>query len=416
MSINYNNLNNELLMLKQGHNLQRPIKQQKQTQQEPNNFNKPGNNVYNTQYKNPYIQDINKNKNLRNQTNSLEGNGDIVNRHNNSSQQNQNIVNNQLNQHQQFNPKLFVQNEQYNNNSLVDQQIQFQKQQISNQQNLNPHYNNLQNQKFNANQQHYQGQQQFSQQSQFTRNPQQRIHSQQQNQLQQHNLQQRQNQNQIEHQTNQSSSDGYVDPRENMNDRMGMLRFDNVAHNRSNLVPVNMNHIYSGNLFSEGNPIPEDLKHLYHNENINSSNRILHQEKSKTMYKDDINQRMANMTQMSNSRFGFVTDSQQQQINQQNMQVGPSNYNTNNPNQYQPNGLDMYYGSQSNPQTPQQAQHDNNIHKSLQPSSSDMKLANRNAMNSRLNQFELMNNTKPMIQYPGQGINPVSSFMPEMTK
>ena len=403
---NIDTLNNDLQNLENLYNNQNNINQNKSQQPNVRNFHKPGNNVHNPNYKNPYVQQIvgnqnNQNNNFQSQSQS-QGNGDIINRHNNTSQQNQNIVNNQLNQHQQFNPKLFVQNEQYNNNSLVDQQIKFQNNQITNQQNLNPHYNNIQNQKFNANQQHYQGQQQFSQQTQFTRNPQQ-FSQQTQNQT---------NQNQ----TNQSSSDGYVDPRENMNDRMGMLRFDNVAHNRSNLVPVNMNHIYTGNLFSEGNPIPEDLKHLYHNENINSSNRILHQEKSKTMYKDDINQRMSNMTQMSNSRFGFVTDSQQQQINQQNSQIRPSAYNTNNPNQYQPNGLDMYYGAQSNPQTPQQIQQAQNIHKSLQPSASDMKLANRNAMNNRLNQFELMNNTKPMIQYPGQGVNPVNSFMPEMTK
>ena len=88
------------------------------------------------------------------------------------------------------------------------------------------------------------------------------------------------------------------DLRQDMNSRMDLFRFDSESNMKHTLVPVDMNHYYSGNLFMEGTPVPNSLPENVEQYNINNTglknqSRLLHQEKSKTLYRNDVNQRMA---------------------------------------------------------------------------------------------------------------------------
>ena len=102
-----------------------------------------------------------------------------------------------------------------------------------------------------------------------------------------------------------SSSD---DPRANMNERLGNFRFDTAgsAAILPSLVPVNMDHVYSGNLFAEGLPVPADLRGQFTLSSPNTANpsaRIHHQSKSKTMYRNDTNDRLAELSPLSRTLF-----------------------------------------------------------------------------------------------------------------
>lgn len=105
----------------------------------------------------------------------------------------------------------------------------------------------------------------------------------------QHNQQQQQNQHQ--HQNQQQ------DLRQDMNSRMDRFRFDSESNMKHTLVPVDMNHYYSGNLFMEGTPtpngLPQNVEQYNPNSGLKNQSRLLHQEKSKTLYRNDVNDRMA---------------------------------------------------------------------------------------------------------------------------
>jgi hypothetical protein len=103
--------------------------------------------------------------------------------------------------------------------------------------------------------------------------------------------------------------------REAMNERMDRFRFDNTTFQRGSLVPINMNHIYSGNLFEEGNPIPEDLRNEYVPGYRPPGSRVHYQEKSKTIYRDEFNERLSALSPLSRTLyFPNAEELQQQQL------------------------------------------------------------------------------------------------------
>ena len=125
-------------------------------------------------------------------------------------------------------------------------------------------------------------------QSQFTRmDNYQVLHQPENYQYQQHQNQQHQQQHQQQQQ----------DLRQDMNSRMDRFRFDSESNMKHTLVPVDMNHYYSGNLFMEGTPtpngLPENVEQYNPNSGLKNQSRLLHQEKSKTLYRNDVNERMA---------------------------------------------------------------------------------------------------------------------------
>lgn len=132
------------------------------------------------------------------------------------------------------------------------------------------------------------------------------------------------NQNNHQNQQNQSNQNNQKnqDYRNSMNEKMNEFRFSNNYINRS-LVPVNMEHVYSGNIFDE-NPIPFDMLHgnknfnneynqtdqfsqlnnvHYLNSNKNISKRFIHQEKSKLMYKNEANDRLNELNPMGKTLY-----------------------------------------------------------------------------------------------------------------
>lgn len=101
--------------------------------------------------------------------------------------------------------------------------------------------------------------------------------------------------------------------REDMNAKMDTFRFDNSTFQRGSLVPVNMDHYYSGNLFSEGNPVPEDLRNEYTpGQRSHPHSRVHYQEKSKTIYKDEFNDRLSALSPLARTLFYPVAEQGQQ--------------------------------------------------------------------------------------------------------
>jgi len=106
--------------------------------------------------------------------------------------------------------------------------------------------------------------------------------------------------------------------REDMNAKMDTFRFDNSTFQRGSLVPVNMDHYYSGNLFSEGNPVPEDMRNEYiPGQRSHPNSRVHYQEKSKTIYKDEFNERLSALSPLARTLYYPVTEQQQQQPSMQ---------------------------------------------------------------------------------------------------
>ena len=109
--------------------------------------------------------------------------------------------------------------------------------------------------------------------------------------------------------------DDNVDPRQDMNSRLDRFRFESVNPTGS-LVPVNMDHIYSGNLFAEGLPVPSDLRNQFTLSSPGMSHggasRILHQEKSKTGYRNDVNDRLSKLSPLGRSLYYPVSGGSQQ--------------------------------------------------------------------------------------------------------
>ncbi len=132
-------------------------------------------------------------------------------------------------------------------------------------------------------------------------------------------------QNIYNHPMNANGPHSNEDPREDMNSRLDRFRFD-TPNQKTSLVPVNMDHVYSGNLFTDGLPVPDDIRGQYHNPLAGNSRRLLHQEKSKTMYRDDVNERLNKLSPLGRTLYYPVSSgndminvgySPQQQTHQQ---------------------------------------------------------------------------------------------------
>ena len=103
-------------------------------------------------------------------------------------------------------------------------------------------------------------------------------------------------------------SQSQSDPRADMNERMGNFRFDHAGstYGMPSLVPVNMDHVYSGNLFSDGLPVPQDLQGQF---TLSAPGqavpgaRIQHQTKGKTMYRSDNNERLAALSPLGRALY-----------------------------------------------------------------------------------------------------------------
>ena len=103
-----------------------------------------------------------------------------------------------------------------------------------------------------------------------------------------------------------------------INSRMNSFAFDQNCFVRGSLVPVDRNHFYSRNLFQEGIPIPQDLQNKKTNERKNLQPHLPdnqfkngHQFRPKTMYKDELNNRLQNLSPVSNKLFTPFDSNQQ---------------------------------------------------------------------------------------------------------
>jgi hypothetical protein len=98
------------------------------------------------------------------------------------------------------------------------------------------------------------------------------------------------------------------DPRADMNERMGNFRFDHAGstYGMPSLVPVNMDHVYSGNLFQDGLPVPQDLRDQFTLSAPGQSQpgaRYPNQTKGKTMYRSDNNERLAALSPLGRALY-----------------------------------------------------------------------------------------------------------------
>lgn len=130
------------------------------------------------------------------------------------------------------------------------------------------------------------------------------------------------------------------DPRATMNERLGNFRFDHAGstYGMPGLVPVNLDHVYSGNLFSEGLPVPQDLRDQFTltAAGTGQSSRMLHQEKSKTMYRSDVNERLAELSPLGRALYYPVNGQQHPQQQLANKHPPPQqNWMANDPSQQQ---------------------------------------------------------------------------------
>jgi len=148
-------------------------------------------------------------------------------------------------------------------------------------------------------------------------------------------LHQPDNQSHQYHQQEQQQQQQQQDLRQDMNSRMDRFRFDSESNMKHTLVPVDMNHYYSGNLFMEGTPVPNGLpenveQYSNNNTGLKNQSRLLHQEKSKTLYRNDVNQRMAQFSPLGRT-LHF-----------------PVNHHSNNDNSNSPNANGNAYSNNNN--------------------------------------------------------------------
>tara|TARA_Y100000816_G_scaffold139622_1_gene98905 strand:+ start:858 stop:1769 length:912 start_codon:yes stop_codon:yes gene_type:complete len=132
------------------------------------------------------------------------------------------------------------------------------------------------------------------------------------------------------------------DYKNTMNEKMGQMRFENNFM-KNTLVPVNMEHIYSGNIFHE-NPIPFDMmnnqemnkefnqsnqfsqNNNIHNMNIKKSDkRVYYQPKSKHFYKDDVNNRLNNFSPLGRTLYFPINGEVNNEYNKQNNKIKLNN-------------------------------------------------------------------------------------------
>lgn len=112
-----------------------------------------------------------------------------------------------------------------------------------------------------------------------------------------------------------------------INNRMNSFTFDRDCFVSGSLVPVDKNHFYSRNLFQEGIPMPQDLQqqnpqsltqrknlqpHLPQNQFKNG-----HQFRPKTMYKEELNDRLQNLSPLGNKLYMPIDTNHQMMPNPQ---------------------------------------------------------------------------------------------------
>ena len=154
------------------------------------------------------------------------------------------------------------------------------------------------------------------------------------------------NNNNINNNPNNNSNNKYnqdnEDYKNTMNEKMGQMRFENNFM-KNTLVPVNMEHIYSGNIFHE-NPIPFDMmnnqninkefnqsnqfnqNNNIHNMNIKKSDkRVYYQPKSKHFYKDDVNNRLNNFSPLGRTLYFPINGEVNNEYNKQNNKIELNN-------------------------------------------------------------------------------------------
>jgi hypothetical protein len=212
-------------------------------------------------------------------------------------------------------------------------------------------------------------------------------------------------------------SQNQIDPRADMNERMGNFRFDHAGstYGMPSLVPVNMDHIYSGNLFSDGLPVPQDLRDQFTLSAPGQSQanaRIQHQTKGKTMYRSDNNERLAALSplgralyypvggQFSTGPNGFGQMPDYPQPQQKPAGLAQQQYQQ--PQEYM--GTEIDYSS-SGIARPQQA-----FNQALQPQMNTRRSELRADINARMGQHpSLASASAPEAQYINMGSEPYSA-------
>lgn len=226
----------------------------------------------------------------------VEENNNYITNYQHTSSGNYNMSD-KINAHHQFNPLEYIPSQNQGLSAQAQQSLNF---------SMNPynssHYNQFQNvnqpeQQLTQHQQN-QGIQQYRQQ-QFN----------QPNQYGQSNFNQQQNlyNNKPASSTQQVPIKYGIDTNDAMNARV----FNQDCFLQSSLVPVDKQHIYSRNLFQEGTPIPYDQQEYYNKSQqnvpqINNQYNQGYQIKKKTLYKNELNERMQNISPLSNKLYAPI--------------------------------------------------------------------------------------------------------------
>ena len=190
-------------------------------------------------------------------------------------------------------------------------------------------------------------------------------------------------------------SQSQSDPRETMNERMGNFRFDHAGstYGMPGLVPVNLEHIYSGNLFSDGLPVPQDLRDQFTLSAPGQAHvgaRIQHQTKGKTMYRSDNNERLAALSPLGRALYYPVGGQADSGLTYPQSQMPPAYLIQNQPGTQQP----INYSS-SGLARPQQA-----FNPALQPQMNTRRSELRADINARMGQHpSLAAASAPETQY-----------------
>ena len=200
-----------------------------------------------------------------------------------------------------------------------------------------------------------------------------------------------------------------TDPRETMNERRGNFRFDHAGstYGMPGLVPVNMDHVYSGNLFSDGLPVPQDLRDQFTLSAPGATQpgaRIQHQTKGKTMYRADNNERLAALSPLGRALY-YPVSAQGQHTSTQHMQpsYGPS-WDSSSQYQQQSYPQQQIDYSSSGIARPQQTV---NNHPAMQPQFNTRRSELRADINSRMGQIpSLAAASSPEAQYINMGSEP----------
>ena len=106
------------------------------------------------------------------------------------------------------------------------------------------------------------------------------------------------------------------------NDMMNNRIFNTDYLIQGSLVPINKHHHFSRNLFQEGVPIPQDLQQQYSQQSIKQNPWVQqgyqngHQYRAKTLYKEELNNRMQNLSPLGDRLFMPIDNRNGMQQNQ----------------------------------------------------------------------------------------------------